>query len=97
MRLGNAGRADMRRHRNAAVLSDFGSTKTLSAFARVDISRLGPGENELNRLARGRTLGQAHASLEERTCLVTRWFAQSVYLAGSTHQSSLNFCGPSHG
>jgi hypothetical protein len=27
MRLGNAGRADMRRHRKGAVLSDFGSTR----------------------------------------------------------------------
>jgi len=26
-----------------------------------------------------------------------RWFSQSVYLAASTHQSSLNFGGPSHG
>jgi hypothetical protein len=31
------------------------------------------------------------------TCLVSRWFSQSLHLAGSTHQSSLNFCGPSHG
>jgi hypothetical protein len=30
-------------------------------------------------------------------CLVSRWFSQSARLAASTHQSSLNFGGPSHG